>query len=1047
MKRALTNHPLWKRGLAFFTAFAMLFAMLMPTAPVAKAAGTTLAVAQHTKTSGKVAEDSTAKNATYNGTWEASVPMGQVMSALEDEMKSAAEKSAYPHGKDGKNTIAYVEYTVTFPAEATIEASKIMTNNTTAMFDGSAFSHSISGQSVTFKFPLKDVNWPTIYNYYNNDGGANSDKTITFSIPYTVTAKSKAEAEKAEKAKITAQGNFETHPSGRAYAFIKKVYNTDTSSLSLAPDFSKAACFANAPGGNPNPPDPKPQDPEPQKPQDPKPSETAISLDADLLLGEDTGKTPIEKKKDDVMSFVGTLDVKSIKDKMDEIKKLHASAESDKIAISELKSEFTATLELPEGLEFSGDKKAVFTGGNGVFEIKEQKVEGNKASVTFALQKPEEIKNYKSLDEKIKSVDNTLKVTFHDVKFSESAKPDTDYEVIGKVSGSMEGTATYPDSTSATNKKPAPKMMLKNAMSLSAIEETKPKTLKFAFQWNGKQSENGKSNQNADAIALTVKYAGQNTDNVSATGDLDGDLLINGDTQHTDVYLTGMDTPFTMTGLLNVKPIKVELSKLKTAYSKSVEAKDIDVSNMKTSFTATMTLPNELKFPADADKKATLDGANGKFKIESAVVSGQTITVTMVPTLDLTKSKRPFEEISDTVEGVEDELKVNVPGITVDSTKAKSSTQYTIHGTVKGDFSALATKKSSGKTIQFNYTWNGIQQKGGEDSTDPTTKDIKLTLKTADFSQSVALCGDILVNGNTEHDAVYVAGQDATVPFTGKLDVTPVKNQLKTIEAKFNQNNIDPKDIELTNYSSLFTATLTLPNEMDFVASPKVTLKNDNGKYKITDWKINGKTITVNMTVNATVSTFKDLKDAVEQMGNALEAEVNGAKFNASALANTNYTVYGTMNGELKAKATHKTSGTSLTFAFTWNAKQCKDGADYLYPNSENISFSLKWKKSSPWTPPTPPTPNPPTPNPPTPNPPTPNPPTPNPPTPNPPTPVEPNKPKPVEPTPSKPSAKTPTAPKTGDIASMLLCGGAFLLSSFGYAASKVKRGKRKHEE
>lgn len=651
MKRALTNHPLWKRSLAFFTAFAMLFAMMMPTAPVAKADGTTLAVAQYTKTSGEVAEDSTATNATYNGTWKAKVPMGKVLSALKDKMKSAADKNAYPHGKDGKNTIAYVEYTVTFPAEATIEASKIMTNNTTAMFDGSAFSHSISGQSVTFKFPLKDVNWPTIYNYYNNDGGANSDKTITFSIPYTVTAKSKAEAEKAEKAKITAQGNFETHPSGSFYSWYKEVYNTDTSTLPLAPDFSKAACFANAPGGNPDPQNPDPQTPDPQ---DPKPSETAISLDADLLLGEDTGNMPIAKKKDDVMSFVGTLDVKSIKDKMDEIKKLHASAESDKIAISELKSEFTATLELPEGLEFSGNKAAVFTGGKGVFAITKQTVEGKKASVTFALQKPEEIKNYTSLDEKIKSVDNTLKVTFRDVKFSESAKPDTDYEVIGKVSGAMEGTATYPDSTSATNKKPAPKMMLKNAMSLIAIEETKPKTLKFAFQWNGKQSENGKSNQNAGAIALTVKYAGQNTKNVSATGNLDGDLLINGDTQHTDVYLTGMDTPFTMTGLLNVKPIKDELSKLKTAYSQSVQAKDIVVSKVATSFTATMTLPGELKVPANAAANTTLDGANGKFKIQSAVVNGQTITVTMVPTLDLTKLTRPFEEISDTVERVED---------------------------------------------------------------------------------------------------------------------------------------------------------------------------------------------------------------------------------------------------------------------------------------------------------------------------------------------------------------------------------------------------------
>lgn len=1009
MKRALTNHPLWKRGLAFFTAFAMLFAMMMPTAPVSKADGTTLAVAQYTKTSGEVAEDSTATNATYNGTWKASVPMGKVMAAMESKMQSLAQgffgHYPYPHGKDGANKIAYIEYRVTFPEGVTVDASKIQMNNSTAMFNRNAFSSSVSGQTVTFKFPLQDQNWKGIYALYQKDGGAQSEKTIDFSIPYTVKATSKEEAAKAENMNITAKGDFSTCPSGSSCPKSMNVTKTDQSVRSLAPDFSKAACFANAPGGNPDPqtPDPKNPDPQTPDPQDPKPSETAISLDADLLLGEDTGNMPIAKKKDDVMSFVGTLDVKSIKDKMDEIKKLHASAESDKIAISELKSEFTATLELPEGLEFSGNKEAVFTGGQGVFAITKQTVEGKKASVTFALQKPEEIKNYTSLDKKIKSVDNTLKVTFRDVKFSESAKPDTDYEVIGKVSGSMEGTATYPDSTSATNKKPAPKMMLKNAMSLIAIEETKPKTLKFAFQWNGKQSENGKSNQNAGAIALTVKYAGQNTENVSATGNLDGDLLINGDTQHDKVYLTGMDTPFTMTGLLNVKPIKDELSRLKTAYSQSVADKDIEVSKVATSFTATMTLPDELKFPADAATKVTLDGANGKFKIESAVVSGQTITVTMVPTLDLTKLTRPFEEISDTVERVEDELKVNVPGITVDSTKAESSTQYTIHGTVKGDFSALATKKSSGKTIQFNYTWNGIQQKGGEDSTDPNTKDIKLTLKTADFSQSVDLCGDILVNGNTEHDAVYVAGQDATVPFTGKLDVKPVKDQLKKIEEQYNKAQIAPKDIILSDYSSLFTATLTLPNEMDFVASPKVTLKNDNGKYKITDWKINGKTITVNMTVNATVSTFKDLKDAVEQMGDALEVVVDGAKFNSQAKANTPYTVYGTMYGELKAKAMHVKSGNSLTFAFTWNAKQCKDGADYLYRNSDNISFSLKWKKSSPGTSPTLPT--------------------------------------------SKPSTKTPKAPKTGDVASALLCGGAFLVSSFGFAASLVKGGKRKDEE
>lgn len=980
MKRALTNHQLWKRGLAFFTAFAMLFAMLMPTASVSHADGAQLAIAQYTSASGEVAEGSTDTNAIYKGTWKASVPMWKVLSALKNDIKSAAANGLYPHGKDGVNKIAYVEYTVTFPQNVAIDKDNIVTNNTTTMFNTNAFSFSVSGQAVTFKFPLQDQNWKGIYDLYQRDGGAASTKTIDFSIPYTVTAKSKAEAEAAEKAKITASGDFETHGSGRYYSFTGKVYNTDTSSLPLAPDFSKASCFANAPG--PNPQNPDPDQPKPDEPKDPIKPDTVVTknaLDADLLLGTNTGKGVIKLENTAQMAFTGTLDVKPIKQQMNAIENAHQGAELDQIALSDLSSSFTAQLTIPEGLRFTNQTSASFEGGkdkdgNDIFKVTETEVQGKTATVEFTLQDTANIKSYADLKKAITSVDDLLKITFQAVEFDSSSKADTEYPVIGTVSGGMKAIATY-----------------------------NQKAINFNLKWDGKQSAAGAYQNDQKQIKFVVERTGSDITDMGATGDLDGDLLINGDTQHTDVYLTGMDTPFTMTGLLNVKPIKDELSKLKTAYSQSVQAKDIVVSKVATSFTATMTLPGELKVPANAAANTTLDGANGKFKIQSAVVNGQTITVTMVPTLDLTKLTRPFEEISDTVERVEDELKVNVPGITVDSTKAKSSTQYTIHGTVKGDFSALATKKSSGKTIQFNYTWNGIQQKGGEDSTDPNTKDIKLTLKTADFSRSVDLCGDILVNGNTEHDAVYVAGQDATVPFTGKLDVKPVKDQLKKIEEQYNKAQIAPKDIILSDYSSLFTATLTLPNEMDFVASPKVTLKNDNGKYKITDWKINGKTITVNMTVNATVSTFKDLKDAVEQMGDALEVVVDGAKFNSQAKANTPYTVYGTMYGELKAKAMHVKSGNSLTFAFTWNAKQCKDGADYLYRNSDNISFSLKWKKSSPGTSPTLPT--------------------------------------------SKPSTKTPKAPKTGDVASVLLCGGAFLVSSFGFAASLVKGGKRKDEE
>lgn len=876
-------------------------------------------------------------------------------------MKTAADKGLYPHGKDGKNKIAYVEYSVTFPEGAKIDASNITKSNTTTMFNTNAFKSEVSGQTVTFKFPLQDQNWKGIYALYQRDGGASSDKTIDFSIPYTVTANSKAEAEAAENAKITASGDFETHASGSFYSFTGMVYNTDTSSLPLAKDFSTAAVFGGT-GGNSNTgnQDPNTGNQDPNNPSDTTTErKMTADLDADLLLGEDTGKTVIEKDSAAQMAFTGTLNVKPIKVQMQAIEdKLldnqpaqnaplnpsnrlmalysnnNKANQLDQIALSDLSSTFTAQLTIPNGLRFTNQTSASFEGGKDkdgkeIFKVTKTEVQGKTATVEFTLQDTANIKSYADLKKAITSVDDLLKITFQAVEFDSSSKADTEYTVIGTVSGGMKATATY-----------------------------NQKAINFNLSWNGKQSKDGAYNNDQDQIKVVVKRKGPDITDMGDTGTLEGDLLINGDTQNDKVYSTGMDTPFTMTGLLNVKPIKDELSKLKTAYSQLVAAKAIDVSNMATSFTATMTLPDELKFPADAAANTTLDGAKGKFKIQSAVVNGQTITVTMVPTLDLTKSIRPFEEISDTVEGVEDELKVNVPGITVDSTKAKASTQYTIKGDVKGDFSALATIKSSNKTMRFTYTWNGIQKKGGEDSTaQANDTNITLTLKTADFSQPVDLCGDILVNGDTQHYAVYVAGHYATIPFTGKLDVTPVKAQLKKIEEQYNKAQIAPKDITLSEYSSLFTATLTLPTEMDFVGTPTVSLKNDNGKYKIIESKVSGKTITVKMTVSADVKTFADLKDAVENMGDALEVVVDGAKFNSQAKANTPYTVYGNMYGELKAKATHVTSGKSLTFAFTWNAKQCKDGADYLYPGSDNISFSLKWKKSSPWTPPTPPTP------------------------------------------------------------------------------------------
>ena len=80
---------------------------------------------------------------------------------------------------------------------------------------------------------------------------------------------------------------------------------------------------------------------------------------------------------------------------------------------------------------------------------------------------------------------------------------------------------------------------------------------------------------------------------------------------------------------------------------------------------------------------------------------------------------------------------------------------------------------------------------------------------------------------------MYETTRDANLAFTGSLDVSSVKTKMSEIENAFNRANVDPTTIALTDYSATFTASLTLPSEMNFDTNPTVSLLHDNGKYRI----------------------------------------------------------------------------------------------------------------------------------------------------------------------------------------------------------------------
>lgn len=912
--------------LSLFTALLLVLGVFLPGTTVAQADGSTLAVARYTSTEGSVSGTAGSNQGTYQGTWKASIPMGKVLAGIESTMKSAADNGLYPHGKDGAHTIAYVEYRVTFPADVTIDEANISTANATTMFNTAAFSHAVSGQTVTFKFPLCQENWAGIYAKYNNDGGASSDKTIDINIPYSVSANSQAEAQAVEAESISAAGEFETHASATVYDMTGMIYSTDTSTKPVASDFSTSNVFSQQDPSQPGP--------------NPSTFQQDMDLEADLRLGDNTGNQPITVPKEQSMDFVGVLNVAAIKTQMDDIKANYPTLKPEDIGLENLKTGFTATLTLPAGLSFADPKQGVLSGANGIFAIESTSVVGQTATVNFKLVNADQIKTFDELYKAIHKVDDELKVTFQTAKFDANAQSSKNYEVTGSVSGSLTADATHTPSAPAA----APQMLRTDGAS-PAPSGTK---IAFALTWNGKQSQNGASASNPDAIALSVNYGASNPKDIYQEGPLDGDLLINNDTQHDRVIELEKTDLFTVTGVLNVAPIKKQLQDVKKWYQGATASGDIAISDMSTEFTASIELPNELMFSTDPRVKAQLDGANGKFKISKAVLNseGNKLTVTMT----VAGETPTFADIEDAVNGVADNLKVSVPDVAFKN-DAQEGQNYTIKGEVSGRFHATATKKATGTTMNFTYQWNGVQLAGGEDCTTQGEKTITATVKygsAQDFVKEGNLDGDLLVNGNTQHDKVYVAGKNDSLTLTGLLDVSPIKKRLKELEDQYTADDV-PTNITVDQVATSFKATMTLPEELKFAEDYTVELTGANGKFKITNQWVSGKTITVIMSVADNIKTFKEVKEAVDGADKQLKVNVKGVQFVADqAKADTNYTIFGTVSGEFKARATNKLSGKKMNFRYTWNGIQLKGGEDSTDPTTTTIKLTLKYVESQP---------------------------------------------------------------------------------------------------
>ena len=670
----------------------------------ASAASNILPVAQYVTQTGSTTGGADGNSATYNGTVKLKIPMSKVLEPNESEMHNAAASGLYPHGREGKNKIAYIEYNVTFPEDVNI--GNISVANSVSYIDGNRIIKTVNGRTVNFKLYLNDVNWQGIYNAYLADKANPDAHTVDITIPYSVTVSDKAAAARMEGETIVGKGDFSFYPSGYGalLGFGLKTYNTDVANVGFTTNLVQ------------------------HFPQD---QTSTGNLEGDILVGNETEHNSVyEAQKNDTIDFTGNLNVKPIKDELTRLETLFQGAVAVGIRVENMDTVFNASIELPAGMKFKDANPEVqLLGANGKFEIASSTLVGNKVNVTIKLKDANNITTYAELKNAVSGVDDNLKVVVKGAQFTSNSTPDTNYTVVGTVSGKFTAKATNVFSN---------------------------KVINFNYVWNGKQSADGADATNPtdlSKISFTLKYNEPTV--VNDERDLEGDILIGNETEHNKVFETGRTDTHEVTGLLKVKPVKDQMTQIENHYNNPI-ANQISLDSVDTTFTASLELPNEMTF-GSGTPAATLEGSNNIFKITDVNRTGNKVVVT----IKLVKNYTNYADLARDIRSVDDELKVKIAGVKF-TNDAVANTNYTMKGEVGGLFKAKATHTPTGKVVNFNLKWNGKQTADGADAIAPTDlSKITFTLKyvpetTPVKPQKSSKIGKIVKTGDTANILLYM---------------------------------------------------------------------------------------------------------------------------------------------------------------------------------------------------------------------------------------------------------------------------------------------------
>lgn len=425
-----------------------------------------------------------------------------------------------------------------------------------------------------------------------------------------------------------------------------------------------------------------------------------------------------------------------------------------------------------------------------------------------------------------------------------------------------------------------------------------------------------------------------------------GDILANNNTEHGTVMEIAPASTLTYTGRLYVSPVQDQIITMKQNFQQQGgDVNGITTKDIKSAFTAKLTFPTELTVPADLT--ATLSNTE-VFQITSTKKTGNNVTVTMT----LKKNYKKFTDLYNDIVSLPQILDVNISGVQLGN--GSNGTRYTVKGEVGGTFTGTAMTNSGADVRNYDFSWKGVQLPSGKDATQAADDNntIQHTIKIVVPEDMVTfqdrLAGDILVGENTEHDAAMDVNADDDLTFTGRLDVTSIKQKIDSMANNFADQGGNADGIQTKNIESTFTAKLSFPNELMVPDTPTARL-TDNKLFKIKSVTKTGNTVAVTMElINKNYTMFKDLRADVTAVPDILNVDVPGIKVADTVQDDALYTVKGEVSGTFTGTATTSSGNHIRKYNFSWTGVQTPDGRDAIqdaHNDPDSIQFTVKAHK------------------------------------------------------------------------------------------------------